>query len=242
MRRSARRLDAEALAAADKIQQAREVWLGSEQRKIAIDAMETQANERIRVTLEDAQSKSGAAEHSLAEAPSATGFEPRMSSSPPRRRDGRRRSSTRRRNGCSEGTSPRAGGAASADGGRRVAGPRVEAEQRGGNARLRKARDTVEEVAKAEARVRLEEEKLASVKAETERATALLEKHRDEHRVDAAKIAAEHAELDRRERRLGEEARSARVAPGKSRVRVARRRGGNRQGPRRARRTHEQGG
>ena len=73
------------------------------------------------------------------------------------------------------------------------------------NTRLRKARDTVEEVAKAEARVRMQEEKLSSVKQETERAAGLLEKHREEHRMETSKIAAEHAELDRREQRLRDE-------------------------------------
>ena len=58
------------IAAADKIQQAREGLARLEQRKIAIDAMEAQTNERARVALEDAQSKTESAEHSLAEAKS----------------------------------------------------------------------------------------------------------------------------------------------------------------------------
>ena len=84
------------------------------------------------------------------------------------------------------------------------------------NARLRKARDAVEEVAKAEARVRAEEEKLASVKAETERAAALLEKHRDEYRVDAAKMRRRARRAGQARAKASRGARSHRVAPGKS--------------------------
>ena len=58
----------ETQVAADKIHQAREGLARLEQRKIAIDAMETSADERIRVHLADAESKAKSAEHSLAEA------------------------------------------------------------------------------------------------------------------------------------------------------------------------------
>ena len=138
-----------------------------------------------------------------------------MSSSPPRRRDGRRRSSTRRRNGRSEGESAREElRRQMEDAATRDRESRLNSER--ARARLRKARDTVEEVAKAEARPACGGGEARERQGKTERC-------RRRSRPAQGRIPSRRREDRRRARRAGQlgkasrGARSHRVARGKKR-------------------------